>query len=241
MSSTVYNALAGLLALSVLAAFIVVVISFVAMLIRWRHPNRRRHLVRLLLAIAAIPCLIGIQQLLLWQVFLPSLGRQQMAKYKASRDVRTAEASKLRLGDRAPDFSLTTADGADFRLSDAKGSVVLINFFATWCGPCQQELPHIEAIGKEHRANKRFQLLVIGREESVDAVREYRAKSGFSFPIAADPDRAVYSLFADQFIPRTVVISPDGHVVYSQAGFYEEDMIQLRAVIKHQLAALPQQ
>ena len=239
MSSATYNTLTGLLALGVLIAFILMVVSFISMLFRWRHPNRRLHVIRLLLSVAAIPLLIAVQQALLWQVFLPSLGREQMAKIKIQRDTRVTESSLVNLGERAPNFSLPTVDGDNFALSDAKGNVVLINFFATWCGPCLLELPHSEAIWTEHRADKRFRLLVIGREESEDAVRDYRAKNGFSFPIAADPDRAVYSLFAEQLIPRTLVISPDGVVVYSQAGFYEDEIVQLKGVIKEQLAALP--
>lgn len=231
MSPSTYNTVAALLTLGVLIAIIVMVVSVSAMLVRWRTAHRRRHVIRLLLATAAIPCLIGVQQAVLWWVFLPSLGREQ----RSQRDTALAESSLVHVGDPAPDFTLTMADGEDFTLSDARGSVVLINFFATWCGPCQTELPHVEQIWAEHHKNKNFRLLVVGREESLESVREYRAKNGFTFPMAADPDRAVYSLFADQLIPRTLVVSPDGLVVYSQAGFYEDDVVRLEALIEEQL------
>lgn len=144
----------------------------------------------------------------------------------------------MHVGDPAPDFSVATADGDRFSLKDAKGDVILINFFATWCGPCRLELPHLEHIWAEKKDNESFRLLVIGREESIESVREFRDKNGFSFPIAADPDRAVYSLFAKESIPRTLVVSPDGFVVYSNLGFDEDDFDELNAVLEAQLADL---
>jgi hypothetical protein len=79
-------------------------------------------------------------------------------------------------------------------------------------------------------------MLIIGREETTESVIDYRDKNGFSFPIAADPDRAVYSLFARESIPRTVVVSPGGRIAYSKAGFYEDDLDELKAVLREQLA-----
>jgi thiol-disulfide isomerase/thioredoxin len=118
----------------------------------------------------------------------------------------------------------------------APGKVVLINFFATWCGPCQLELPHIEKIWSDLKHEDGFQLVVIGREETPEAVRAFRQERGFSFPMAADPDRAIYSLFAKELIPRTLVISPKGQVVYSTAGFLETDLEELNAMLKEQLS-----
>ncbi len=170
MSTTAYNTITATLAIAVLIAFVVVVFSLVAMLVRWKTPKRRGHVIRLLAAFAAIPCLIGIQQAMLWLVFLPELGRQQMAEINAIRAERLAETSVVQVGDTAPQFSLTTVDGDDFSISGG-GNVVLINFFATWCGPCQMELPHIEQIWAANKDNEHFRLLVIGREETTKTVQ----------------------------------------------------------------------
>ncbi len=116
--------------------------------------------------------------------------------------------------------------------------VVLINFFATWCGPCLVELPHIEHIWSDLRHDDHFRLVVVGREETAETVRTFRQEHEFSFPMAADPERVVYSLFAAEGIPLTMVVSPEGKIVYSKAGFYESDMAELNAVLKGQLAAL---
>lgn len=238
MSGDTYNAMTMGFLIAVLIAIAVAILSLVFMFLRWRTPKRRKHVLRLLFAVVAIPCLIGAQQALLWWIFLPALGREQMAKMNAYRAERLAATSLVHVGDRAPDFEITDADGAVFSMGDAKGKVVVINFFATWCGPCMMELPHIEEIWKDYRDRENFALLVIGREETMEAVREFRSKKGFSFPIAPDPNREVYSLFAKEAIPRTIVVSPNGVVVYSQLGFYEADMDELRAVVTEQLAGL---
>ena len=235
MNVFTYNAITTTLAIGVMIAFAVLVVSFIAMIVRWKTPSRRKHAIRLLAAFVAIPCLIGIQQAILWLVFLPSLGREQMAKINAAREEKLFATSLVSVGDVAPQFSLTTADGDEFSLSEP-GDVILINFFATWCGPCQIELPHIEQIWSAHKRHEHFRLLVIGCEETTETVRAYRDKNRFSFPIAADPDRSVYSLFAKESIPRTLVVSPDGRIVYSKAGFYEDDLDELNAVLREQFA-----
>lgn len=233
MSVFTYNAITAVLAIGAVAALVVCLVSFVAMIVRWKTPGRRKHVIRLLVALASIPCLIGVQQAVLWLVFLPSLGREQMARVNAAREERLSGTALVGVGDAVPKFSLKTVDGDEFSLPDP-GGVVLINFFATWCGPCQIELPHIQQIWAENKSRKRFRVLVIGREETTEAVRAYRDKNGFTLPMAADPDRAVYSLFAKEAIPRTLVVSPDGRIVYSKAGFYEEDLVELKAVLREQ-------
>lgn len=223
--------------IGILIALAVVFVSFIAMIFRWKTDKRRVHVNHLLLATGAILCFGGIQQAVIRLVLAPA-AHEQIAEMNAAREAEFAETSIVRVGDLFPDFSLRTVGGGDFSMLEAKGDVILINFFATWCGPCQNELPHIDRIWAEHRGNANFRLIVIGRDESLESVREYRDKNRFSFPIAADPDRKVYSLVADKLIPRTLLISRDGSVVYSKAGFCEDDLIQLKAVIEEQLAVL---
>jgi peroxiredoxin len=237
MNSAVYSSITMILGVTALIALGIALYSFIFMLVRWKTPKRRSHAVRLFAAIAAIPCLIAIQQAILWWVFLPALGRQQMAEINAARAKRLDETTFVKVGDTVPEFSLTTIDGDTVSLP-LPGKVVLINFFATWCGPCQMELPHIERIWSDFRNDDRFGLVVVGREETAETVRAYRQQHQFSFPIAADPEREVYSFFAKESIPRTILVSPEGLVVYSNAGFYETDIEELRAELKKQLATL---
>ncbi|MGV3483644.1 MAG: redoxin family protein [Planctomycetaceae bacterium] len=236
MTPTTYNLITAVLGIGVLLALVVMIVSLIAMIVRWKTPQRRGHVVRLVISLVAIPLLIGIQQAVLWFVFLPALGQQQMAKVNASRAQKLAETTLLNLGDAVPEMSLTSVDGENITLP-MPGKVVLVNFFATWCGPCQVELPHLERIWSDLREDDRFRLVVIGREETEESVRTFREEYGFSFPMAADPASEIYSRFAKESIPRTVVISSAGKIVYSKAGFYEEDITALEASLKDQLTS----
>ena len=140
------------------------------------------------------------------------------------------------LGKPAPDFTISSTDGTPFRLADCRGKVVLLNFFATWCGPCQMELPHLQAIWKEFEGDGEFRMLVIGREESDQTVKAFKAAHSFTFPMASDPQRSVYGEFASQSIPRTYVISRDGTVIFQTTGFYEEEIARLKALLHKEIA-----
>jgi len=211
MTTTLYNTITAALGVALLIALVVALFSLVGMVARWKTPERRGHAVRLTFSIAALPCLIGIQQAILWLVFLPALGREQMEEINAARSRNLAERTLVQLGDSAPEFSLATIDGDSVTLP-SPNKVVLINFFATWCGPCQLELPHIDEIWLDLKDDDRFQLLVIGREETPESVRKFCDEHPFSFPMTADPKREVYSLFAKESIPRTIVVSPEGQL-----------------------------
>ncbi|HVT26786.1 MAG TPA: redoxin domain-containing protein, partial [Lacipirellulaceae bacterium] len=107
------------------------------------------------------------------------------------------------VGERAPDFRLTRIDGTPIQSSDLRGNVVVLNFFATWCGPCQMELPHLQSIWEEFGSDSHFRMLIVGRDETDDSVRAFKQKNGFTFPMAADPKGSVYKKFATEYIPRT--------------------------------------
>jgi peroxiredoxin len=140
------------------------------------------------------------------------------------------------VGEPAPDFELTSIDGTPFRTADLRGRVVVLNFFATWCGPCQHELPHLQDIWNEFRDNDDFQMLVVGREESAESLKDFQKTHKFTFPLAPDPDKSIYGKFASQSIPRTYLISRNGTIIYQFTGAYEEEIAKIKKLISKELA-----
>ena len=143
------------------------------------------------------------------------------------------------VGESAPDFELTSIEGTPFRTVDLRGKVIVLNFFATWCGPCQMELPHLQAVWDEFRNDDDFRMLVVGREESEDSVRAFQQKHGFTFPLAADPENSVYNKFASQYIPRTYLVSRQGTIVHEFTGYYEVEISRLETLLKRELEKTP--
>ena len=128
----------------------------------------------------------------------------------------------LGVGQPSPNFIISN-DQETIKSLDLKGKVVLINFFATWCGPCMQELPQMQQLWATHKSNKNLVILVIGREHSQSEISAFKAKKGFELPMFPDEKRTVYSLFATQYIPRNYLIDAKGNIAYTSVGFSQDD------------------
>lgn len=138
-------------------------------------------------------------------------------------------------GQSAPDFTFETAPGKTLKLSDLKGKVVWINFFATWCPPCRKELPHLQKeVYDKYADNDDFVLIILGREHNWDEINKFKTEQGFSMPFYPDPERKVFSIYAKQNIPRNFIIDKEGKIAVSSIGFNEKDFEK----IKEQVADL---
>lgn len=146
----------------------------------------------------------------------------------ASSAQEKQEADIIKKGDTMPVFTLTSEVNGTVQPTDLKGKVVLINIFATWCGPCQKELAKVQqTLWPKFKDNKDFRMLVIGREHTDKQLTEYNKRKGFTFPLYPDPKREVTSLFATSLIPRSYLIDKEGKVIEASTGFTEEMMAQL--------------
>jgi peroxiredoxin len=135
----------------------------------------------------------------------------------------------------APDFTLTTQDGQTLSLSDLKGQVVMINFWATWCGPCRKEMPLLDAIYQRYN-RLGFTLLGVNVEEDPSGADEYLAETPVSFPILYDRSNSVSKLYDVNAMPSTVIVDREGNVRFLhkgyQPGYENEYQDQIRALVR---------
>lgn len=132
-----------------------------------------------------------------------------------------------KVGQEVPDFSVKTVEGDTIHIRDLRGRTVLINFFATWCGPCNREMPHLEKDIWQVYKDRPFTVLSIAREHTMEETRNFREEKALSFPMAPDPDRSVYHLFATKYIPRNILVDPEGLIVFQEKGFTGETLKEL--------------
>ena len=145
------------------------------------------------------------------------------------------EGDRTQKGQMAPDFTITNLDGEVFKLSDMKGKVVLVNFFATWCGPCMKELPELEKQVWPRFKNENFKLISIGREHTNAELKKFRFKKKYTFPIAADPKRQIYARYAEKFIPRNYIIDKEGKIIFQSKGFSQKELDEMMIIIEKAL------
>ena len=154
---------------------------------------------------------------------LPSCGNRS-AKGGASQSDST---TLVKVGDPAPDFSVALFDGSHLTLSELRGKVVLLNFWATWCPPCREELSHVQQQVIDRFAGEEFVFLPISRGEERAAVEAFRAKTGYAFPMGLDTDETIYKRYATRFIPRNFLIDRTGRVVKATVGYDDEEFAEL--------------
>jgi peroxiredoxin len=120
----------------------------------------------------------------------------------------------------APDFTLRQIDGPNLRLGEQRGRVVMVNFWATWCGPCRVELPHLQRLSDRYRASG-FTLLAVNIDEDPAAARALAGKLGLKFPVLLDTDKKVVGAWDLNAMPATVLIDKDGRVRQVHRGYRE--------------------
>lgn len=135
-------------------------------------------------------------------------------------------------------FDLTTLDGRSLRSQDLAGKVVLLNFWATWCGPCKEEMPSLA------RLQTRFdpaqvQVLTVTTDRYPEGIRQFFGQLGINLPVLFDEDQEVSRTFMVRGLPTTVLIAPDGQVSGRAVGPRAWDSDESIALVRHFLEEHP--
>ncbi len=136
-------------------------------------------------------------------------------------------------GEGSLDFAATTAMGENIHLSDYRGDVVMLNFWATWCPPCRAEMPTIQAAYAQRQAEG-FSVLAVNNGEPLSLVQPFVMQLGLAFPVVMDTDARLQRTFAIQSYPTSIFIDATGEVYATHSGMVTAE--QLSAYIDQGLA-----
>lgn len=142
----------------------------------------------------------------------------------------SSETPSVEIGRPAPLFKLTDLTGQEISLDQYKGKIVMLDFWATWCGPCRMTMPLLEKLQKEYTNN--MVLLAINLQESEDVVREYMRQQGLSSHVLLDKKGSLGEIYGTDAIPMQVLIDKEGIIRDIKTGFSPSMISQLRAEIE---------
>ena len=181
-------------------------------------------LVLMLIAVLAI-----LAVLLFWN---PAPAKAAPAPQSSEQIEQTTIAKQ---GTMAPDFVVEMFDGKQIRHSELRGKVILVNFWATWCPPCREELTRVQKDIIDRFAGKDFVFIPISRGEEKSTVAAFRKRMGYTFSMGLDPDQKIFRRYATNYIPRNFLIDRDGKVVLASIGYDTKEFEHLLNTIEKTL------
>jgi thiol-disulfide isomerase/thioredoxin len=132
---------------------------------------------------------------------------------------------------KAIDFTLMDLNGRSHTLSEYKGKIVFLNFWASWCGPCRAEMPSMQKLYETWDKNK-FEMLAVNLGEDEERVREFARENGYSFPILLEREEKVAEKYMIRGIPTTFLIDEHGNVIEKIVGTREWTLEELQGLIE---------
>lgn len=140
----------------------------------------------------------------------------------------------VKVGDAAPDdFKLVLTDGTTTTLKELRGKIVVLQFTASWCSVCRQEMPHLEAEVWQKYKDKNFLLIAVDRDQPLDTVKRFKEEMKMTYPFALDPGADIFGRFADKSsgVTRNVVIDRDGKIAFLTRLYTPEEFEGMVKVI----------
>ena len=144
----------------------------------------------------------------------------------------------VKVGEMAPDFTITLTDGKKVTLSSLRGKVVMLQFTASWCGVCRKEMPFIEKdIWLKNKDRSDFALIGIDRDEPLEKVLAFAKSTGVTYPLGLDPGADIFAKYAlrNAGITRNVLIDREGRIVKLTRLYNEEEFASLVRKIEEEL------
>jgi peroxiredoxin len=169
---------------------------------------------KLLYAAAGLIALMGIVLVL--------MSGRRTGTPGASHDLESEPDRSVSAGDRAANFKLEALDGHTVSLESLKGKVVFLNVWATWCGPCREEMPSMETLYTDFKNKKDFMMLAVSQDTKGRAVvAPYVEKNGYHFTILLDPQNSISESYSLSGVPETFIIDRKGRIVAHHMGAFD--------------------
>ncbi len=141
----------------------------------------------------------------------------------------------IEVGSTMPEYSAMWLDGSKFELAAKRDKVVLLNIWATWCGPCRYEIPELERLHTQY-ASKGFEVIGVSVDEGgPDVVKQFVTEQKITYPIALDPEGKIANLMNTSVLPTTVLIGRDGRILWKKMMVVTENDEELKKAIESAL------
>jgi peroxiredoxin len=139
--------------------------------------------------------------------------------------------ASVNVSEQAPDFTLKSLEGQNLRLEEYRGQVVLINFWASWCGPCRQEMPILDQLHQRYE-DTGFAVLGVNVEGEIAPAQKIVDKTNVTFPVLIDEGQSVSQMYDLEAMPSTVVVDRAGVIRYVHMGYKPGDEAKYVEIVK---------